>query len=71
MDMNQAAVFLAGSILTMLGFITIIIGLVIINNILHKFWKPLKIWKFDTYPPQFMQHQEPVIEPISEKDQKK
>jgi hypothetical protein len=55
MDMNQAAVFLAGSVLTMMGFIVIVVGLVIINNIIHKYWKPLgwfKSWglNFD-YPP--------------------
>lgn len=52
--MNQAAVFLAGSILTMMGFIVIIIGSVIINNILHRYWKPIKIWRFETYPPQYI-----------------
>ena len=41
MDMDQAAVFLAGSILTMLGFVVVVIGIVIINNILHKYWKPI------------------------------
>jgi uncharacterized membrane protein len=39
MDMDQAAVFLAGSILTMLGFVIVVIGVVIINNIIHKYWK--------------------------------
>ena len=71
MDMNQAAVFLAGSILTMIGFIVIVVGLVIINNILHRYWKPIKMWKFDTYPPHFMQHQEPTIDQPKEKDVKK
>jgi hypothetical protein len=33
MDMDQAAVFLAGSVLTMMGFVVIVTGLVIINNI--------------------------------------
>jgi hypothetical protein len=51
MDMNQAAVFLAGSILTMLGFIVVFAGIVVINNLLHKFWKPVKFWQFDSYPP--------------------
>lgn len=39
MDMDQAAVFLAGSILTVLGFLTILAGIVIANNIIHKYWK--------------------------------
>lgn len=70
MDMNQAAVFLAGSILTMMGFIVIVVALVIINNIFHRYWKPVKMWKFETYPPQFM-HQEPAIDQPKEKDLKK
>lgn len=43
--MDQAAVFLAGSILTMLGFIVVVGGFVVINNIVHKFWKTFG-WKF-------------------------
>ena len=49
MDMNQAAVFLGGSILIMLGFVVVIIGLVTINNILHKYWKPVKIFHPDSW----------------------
>jgi hypothetical protein len=39
MDMDQAAVFLAGSILTVMGFLIILGGIVIANNIIHKYWK--------------------------------
>ena len=49
MDMDQAAVFLAGSILTMLGFIVVIAGVVVINNIIHKYWKPVKIFSADSW----------------------
>jgi hypothetical protein len=49
MDMDQAAVFLAGSILTMLGFVVIIAGLLVINNILYKFWKPVRIFTADSW----------------------
>jgi len=45
MDMDQAAVFLAGSVLTMMGFVVIIVGLVVINNVIHKYWKPLGWFK--------------------------
>ena len=38
MDIDQAAVFLAGTILTALGFIIIVIAAVVINNIIHKYW---------------------------------
>jgi hypothetical protein len=47
--MDQAAVFLAGSILTMLGFIVVIAGVVAINNIVHKYWKPVKIFSADSW----------------------
>ena len=45
MDMDQAAVFLAGSILTVLGFLIILGGVVIANNIIHKYWKSFG-WTF-------------------------
>jgi hypothetical protein len=49
MDMDQAAVFLAGSILTMLGFIVVIAGVVVINNIIHKYWKPVQFFSADSW----------------------
>lgn len=49
MDMDQSAVFLAGSILTALGFITLIGAVVVINNILHRYWKPVKIFTADSW----------------------
>lgn len=60
MDMDQAAVFLAGSILTAMGFIVLVAGVVVINNILHKFWKPITIFKWLDQPPQrFIEQEEP------------
>ena len=56
--MDQAAVFLAGSILTALGFIVIIATAVVINNIIHKYWKSFG-WNL---LPMYMQKQEQVIE---------
>jgi hypothetical protein len=47
MDMDQASVFLAGSILVALGFLVILSAVVIANNIIHKYWKSLG-WKL--YP---------------------
>ena len=49
MDMDQAAVFLAGSILTMLGFVVVVGGVVIINNLIHNFWKPVTIFSRDSW----------------------
>jgi hypothetical protein len=51
MDMDQAAVWLAGSILTMLGAIVIVGGCVIINHILHKYWKPVRMFTADSFQP--------------------
>ncbi len=55
MNLEQASNFLAGGILTMLGFVVITIGIVTINNILHRYWKPVQLFKFldHSYPPRF------------------
>ena len=58
MDIDQAAVFLAGTILTALGFIIIVIAAVVINNIIHKYWKSF-VWNL---LPMYMQKQEQVVE---------
>ena len=54
--MDQAAVFLSGSILTALGFIVVIIAIVFVNNVLHKYWKPVRVFTSDSWaamnPPQ-------------------
>ena len=51
MTVEQSAAFLVGSILTGLGFI-IAFGVVIaINNLLHKYWKPVSIIKWEAPPP--------------------
>jgi hypothetical protein len=72
MDMDQAAVFLAGSILTALGFLVVIAAVVIVNNVLHKYWKPVRIFTADSWhlnpPPRYMtddeykKSQEPIME---------
>ena len=49
MDMDQAAVFLAGSILTALGFIAVAIGVVVINNIIARYWRPIRIFTEDSW----------------------
>jgi hypothetical protein len=53
MDMDQATVFLAGSILTGLGFIVIAITILVINNLLSKYWKPVKWVRYEELPPRF------------------
>jgi hypothetical protein len=62
MDMDQAAVFLGGSILTMLGFVVVVAGVVAINNIFSRFWKPVRIFTPDSWtginPPNQFANQE-------------
>jgi hypothetical protein len=72
MDMDQAAVFLAGSILTVLGFIVLIAGVVAINNILHKYWKPVQFFKWADHPAtRFMTEEEAArIPPVMDKQAK-
>ena len=71
--MDQAAVFLAGSILTALGFIAVIMGLVVINNIISRYWKPIRIFTEDSWhgfgssarfvePPEVEKTQEPALD---------
>jgi len=65
MDMDQAAVFLAGSILTMLGFIVVVAGVVAINNIIHRYWKPVRIFTLDSWhvnPPQELEKIPPMLD---------
>ena len=50
MTMDQAATFLAGSILTGIGFIVVIATILAINNLLHKYWKPVQIIKWYEEP---------------------
>jgi hypothetical protein len=47
MTLEQAAVFFTGSILTMLGFIVITAGVIAINNLLHRYWKPVKFAHYE------------------------
>lgn len=42
--MDVAAVFLAGSILTVMGFLVILAGIIIANNMIYKYWKSFG-WK--------------------------
>jgi hypothetical protein len=69
MDMDQAAVFLAGSILTALGLVVFVIAVVVVNNIIHHWWKPLG-WTFGWISaptrfatPEELEQRPPKIEP--------
>lgn len=49
MTLEQSSTFIVGSILIMLGLVIISIGMVTINNIFHKFWKPVTIFSKDSF----------------------
>jgi len=53
MDIENAANILAGSILTGLAIIVAVIVIVVVNNILSKYWKPILWVKFDDFPKRF------------------
>ena len=58
MNLEQAAIFLTGSILTVLGFVVIAIGAVAINNILHRYWRPVRFFYYDERPmPRFVEEE--------------
>ncbi len=40
---EQMANWLVGSILFALGSIVLVLGLILINNLLHKYWKPITV----------------------------
>ena len=50
MDMDVAAATLAGSILFVLSLVVMVIGVVVVNNILSKYWKPIQFFKFQDQP---------------------
>ena len=72
--MDSAAVWLAGSILVMLGFVVVVAGCIVVNNILHKYWKPVKFFTADSFninPPHRFAHEEELsrLAPHLEKEQ--
>jgi hypothetical protein len=72
MDMDQAAVFLAGSILTALGFLVALVAILIANNLVAKYWKSwgwtwMPTWAHE--PQRFMTPEETAkIAPIMKED---
>jgi hypothetical protein len=77
MDVENAASILAGSILVGLAFVIVVITAVVINNIISRYWKPVRIFTADSLqfnPPQRFANEEeltePKIEPKIEKESK-
>jgi len=50
MDINNAGNFLIQSLLFSLGFLVIGVGVLILNNIFSKFWKPIRFLVYHTAP---------------------
>ena len=69
MGMDQAAVWLSGTILVMLGFIVLVIGCVVINNVIFKYWKPIRIFTSDSWS-AFNPPQQFAIEELDKKETK-
>jgi hypothetical protein len=44
MDMEAAAVFMSASILVMMTFVVISVGVIVVNNLFHKYWKPVTLF---------------------------
>lgn len=74
MDMDQAAVFLAGSILFVMGCLVILIGILVANNLVAKHWKSWGWSWFTLYPdrpsPRFATAEElekiaPTMDPVN------
>jgi hypothetical protein len=51
MDVEAGSIFLTMSILLTLGFIVIGLGIVFLNNVFVRYWKPMTWFKFVEYPP--------------------
>jgi hypothetical protein len=70
MDVDVAAEILAGSILTGLAIVVFVITAVIINNIIHKYWKPVKIFTSDSWnfnpPARFVEELEKIPPKLDE-----
>ena len=75
MDIDTAAEILAGSILTGLALITFVITIVVINNIISKYWKPVRIFTADSWnfnpPSRFIEPEEVKIPPKLDENTKK
>ena len=53
MEMDKVAVFFAGSILVTMGMVVISAGIILVNNLIHKYWKPVTWLKFQYQPVYF------------------
>ena len=52
MELSSASTFLVGSVLISLGMIVLVSAVVFVNNIIARFWKPVKIYAYHAVPRQ-------------------
>ena len=72
MTIDTASNFLVGSIMYTIALVVIIAGITFINNILSKYWKPVKIWLPHYFnEPQRFATQEEVAKIAPTLDEKK
>jgi len=72
MDMNSLAVWLAGCVLVTLGVVVIMAGAIVINNLIHRFWKPVTFFytQQGLFPTVRFVTQEELIQIEQEKEKK-
>jgi len=76
-NMDSAAIFMAGSILVTLGFLVIVIGIITVNNLIDKYWKPVRLFKYEYHPVYFEQDKDnkeivdKTIEPLFSEEKPK
>lgn len=51
MDLDTASAFLLGSIGYGLGALLWLVVVIIANNLISTYWKPVQLFKFDSLPP--------------------
>lgn len=47
MEMDKIAVFFSGSILVTMSMVVIAAGIILINNLLHRYWKQVVWFKYE------------------------
>lgn len=66
MEVTMAANFLAGTILVIVSLVVLAGGIVVINNIFSKYWKPVKVAVFHSILSDKQESSEPKLK-ISQK----
>jgi hypothetical protein len=56
------ATFLIGAILVSLGLLTLVITAIAINNLLVKYWKPVKLFNYVQEPVRVTERKPPVFD---------